>query len=77
MTEDAMKVLDLMGIPNFKGKCEAEAQCVKLLKDKKVQAVISDDMDCLTFGCSTLIKNFKSKNDPIIEILLDDVLKGL
>lgn len=25
MTEDAMKVLELMGIPNFKANCEAEA----------------------------------------------------
>ena len=34
-------------------------------------------MDCLTFGCETLIKNMKTKKDPIIEVRLDEVLKGL
>lgn len=31
MTEDAIRVLELMGMPVFKAKAEAEAQCVKLL----------------------------------------------
>ena len=33
MTEDAIKVLELMGMPVFKAKAEAEAQCVQMLKD--------------------------------------------
>lgn len=32
MTEDAIKVLELMGIPVFKAISEAEAECVNLLK---------------------------------------------
>lgn len=40
-----------MGIPVFKAVSEAEAECVNLLKKGIVDAVGSDDMDCLTFGC--------------------------
>lgn len=75
MTEDSIRILELMGVPVFKAKSEAEAQCVDLLKKKKVAAVVSDDMDCLTFGSKVLLKGVKSKNDPIFEINLDDVLK--
>lgn len=56
MTEDAIRIIELMGIPVFKAKSEAEAECVNLLKKGIVDAVGSDDMDCLTFGCSTLLK---------------------
>lgn len=77
MTDDSIKILELMGLPVFKAKSEAEAQCVDLLKKGKVAAVVSDDMDCLTFGSKILLKGVKSKNDPIIEITLEDVLKEL
>lgn len=45
-----------MGIPVFKAVSEAEAECVNMLKNKIVDGVGSDDMDCLTFGCDILIK---------------------
>lgn len=56
MTEDAMEVLKLMGIPVYKAVSEAEAECVNMLKKGIVDCVGSDDMDCLTFGCKTLVK---------------------
>lgn len=59
MTEDAIRVLELMGIPVYKAASEAEAECVNLLKKGLVSAVGSDDMDCLTFGCDTLIKGIR------------------
>lgn len=34
-------------------------------------------MDCLTFGCETLIKGIRTKNDPIIEITLSTMLKEM
>ena len=77
MKNDALRLLRLMGFPVLEAKAEAEAQCVQLLKEGKVSAVASDDMDCLTFGCKTLIKGVRTKNDPVTEINLDDVLKEL
>lgn len=77
MTKDAIHLLKLMGIPVFKAKAEAEAQCVEMLKKGFVAGVASDDMDCLTFGCETLIKGVRTKNDPIVEIVLEKVLEGM
>lgn len=51
-----MEVLKLMGIPVYKAVSEAEAECVNMLKKGIVDCVGSDDMDCLTFGCKTLVK---------------------
>lgn len=77
MVEDAILLLSYMGIPAYKAKAEAEAECVNLLKLGLVNCVGSDDMDCLTFGCQVLIKGIRTKKDPVIEICLDVVLKEL
>lgn len=34
-------------------------------------------MDCVTFGCPVLLRDFTNKDDPVIEVKLDMVLKGL
>ena len=77
MTEDAKTVLRLMGFPVITAPGEAEAQCVELVKQGKASAVASDDMDCLTFGATILLKGIKTKKDPVVEIRLDDVLKEM
>lgn len=59
MTEDAITLLKLMGIPVMKAKAEAEAQCVKMVSDGVVDGVGSDDMDCLTFGCKVMVKGIR------------------
>lgn len=77
MAEDAKTLLRLMGFPVVTAPAEAEAQCVQLLKEKKVKGVVSDDMDCLTFGAETLIKGAGKKDAEIVELTLSDALKGL
>lgn len=77
MTEDAIELLKIMGIPVYKAVSEAEAECVNMLNKGLVDCVGSDDMDCLTFGCKTLIKGIRQKNEKVFEIQLDLVLKGL
>jgi flap endonuclease-1 len=80
MVADAKTMLKLMGLPVVEAFSEAEAQCVVLVRDKKADAVASEDMDCLTFGATLQLRGFtqrKSKNDPITEIELDMVLKEL
>ncbi len=37
----------------------------------------SEDLDCLTFGAPILLRNFSTKDEPVIEVKLDLVLKGL
>lgn len=77
MKEDAMKLLRLMGFPVIEAKAEAEAQCVQLVSEGLASAVASDDMDCLTFGAKTLIRQIRTKKDPVVEISLENVLKEL
>ena len=77
MKDDAIRLLKLMGFPVLEAQSEAEAQCVQLLKEGKIHAVVSDDMDCLTFGCELLIKGVRTKNDPISEVNLSVALEGL
>ena len=77
MKYDSIKLLELMGVPVMEAKSEAEAQCVHLLKKGKVSAVVSDDMDCLTFGSKNLLKGVKNNKEKIVEICLEDVLEGL
>lgn len=78
--EEAKKLLGLMGIPYVEAPGEAEAQCAVLAREKKVFAAASEDMDTLTFGTSTLLRNLtaaESKGLPITEIDLQTVLKSL
>ena len=52
MTEDAKKMLQLMGVGILEAPCEAEAQFAQLVKEGKAFAVASEDMDSLTFGAT-------------------------
>lgn len=75
--DDAMKMLSLMGFPVVKASAEAEAQCVEMLNKGLVDAVASEDMDCLTFGCTFLLRGLKSKDRQVAEVDLKKVLAGL
>jgi flap endonuclease-1 len=76
MKNDAMKMLEFMGVPVIQAPCEAEAQCAELCKNDKVFATGTEDMDALTFGTKYLLRGFNSKKEPMMQICLDTVLKG-
>ena len=77
MTDDAKKLISLLGIPVIEAPSEAEATCSILAKDKKVFAAATEDMDTLCFGCPVLIRELSGKEENIIEIKLNEVLSGL
>lgn len=77
MTADAKELVRLLGLPVIEAPCEAEAQCSVMAKKGIVYAVATEDMDCLTFGCPILLRDFTNKDDPVIEIKLEKVLEGL
>lgn len=77
MKEDAMKMLELMGVPVIQAPCEAEAQCAALCKAGKVFATVTEDMDALTFGTCVLIRGVNAKKEPVTEINFEEALKGL
>ena len=77
MTEDAKKLIKLLGLPVIDAPSEAEASCSILAKDKKVFAAVTEDMDSLCFGCPILIRELSGKEENVTEIKLDEVLSGL
>ena len=70
-------MLKFMGFPCIEAPCEAEAQCVWMVKQGFADAVASEDYDCLTFGAKIMLAGFKNKKEPVKELVLDQVLEGL
>jgi flap endonuclease-1 len=80
MTEDAKTLIKLMGMPIIEAPTEAEAQCAVMCRAGLVHAVVSEDMDTLTFGAPVFIRNMfqpESRKIPVNEVTLSKVLEGL
>lgn len=77
MKDDAIKMLRLMGCPVIMAPSEAEAQCAALCKAGKIYATATEDLDALTFKTPVLLRGFNTKNEPIYEIIFDDMLVEL
>ena len=77
MTNDAKRLVQLLGLPMIEAPSEAEATCSILAKSGKVYAAATEDMDSLCFGCPILIRDINNKNEPVIEINLEQVLNEL
>lgn len=76
---DCKKLLELMGVPYVQAPCEAEAQCAELVKNGKVYAVGTEDMDALTFGSNVLLRHLtmsEARKMPIKEFYYDKILEG-
>ena len=79
-TAEVKQLLHLMGIPIVEAPSEAEAQCAEMVKKGVVWAIATEDMDALTFGTPRLLRHMtyaESRKMPIVEIELEEVLKGL
>ena len=74
--EDAKELLKLLGMPIVQAYHDGEAQASYMCKQGQVDAVVSQDWDCLLFGAPILIRNLTSSAEPQ-EIILKDVLKEL
>lgn len=71
------ELLTLMGIPYIDAPEEADSELSYLCKNNLVYAVLTEDMDILTFGSPKIIRNLTSSKKIPIEIELDKVLKQL
>jgi flap endonuclease-1 len=79
-TDDAKKLLRLMGVPVIEAPCEAEAQCAALAKAGLVFATGTEDMDALTFGTPILLRHLtfsEARKMPIKEYHIEAVLREL
>tara|TARA_B110000285_G_C15045217_1_gene573935 strand:- start:103 stop:903 length:801 start_codon:yes stop_codon:yes gene_type:complete len=76
MMADAQKLVKLLGACVVQAPCEAEAQCVAIVKHDLAFGTATEDMDALTFGTNYLLRGFNGKKEPICQIDLAEVLKG-
>lgn len=61
-SDQCKQLLDLIGIPYVNSLQEADAQCAHLVKSGVAYAVVSEDMDILTFGSHHLITGLSAKD---------------
>lgn len=79
-SETAQELLKCLGVPYVVAEGEAEKTCAELNISGRVDGVVSEDMDSLTFGSRLLLKSFFAsavKKDPITEISLEKFLKDI
>ena len=57
MAGECKELLGLMGIPVVESPSEGEAQAAQMAIEGSVDAVASQDMDCLLFGAPLLLRN--------------------
>ena len=75
--EQCKELLEAMGIPYITAPEEADSQLAWLCKEGLVDAVLTEDMDILTFGSPKIIRNLTSIMKKPIEINLKDVLNAI
>lgn len=80
--DDIKELLGYLGVPVVQAKHDAESQCAKMVAKGMCYAVGTEDLDALTFGANVQVRhlNFteaKSKTHPVLEIHLEQALKGL
>lgn len=75
--EQCKELLSLMGIPYIIASEEADSELSYLCKTNKVYAVLTEDMDILTFGSPRIIRNLISNKNVPFEIELSDILSAL
>jgi len=71
------ELLKIMGIPYVDAPEEADSELSYLCKENMVYAVLTEDMDILTFGSPRIIRNLSSNKNPPIEIELSTTLSKL
>ena len=89
MIDEAIEVIDALGLPVVKAPSEGEAQAAYMVKKGDIFAEISQDYDCLLFGVPRMVQNLtvserKKKKDKLSYekvkpqlIELDENLKSL
>ena len=75
--DQCRELLKLMGIPYVDAPEEADSELAYLCRENMVYAVLTEDMDILTFGSPKIIRNLSSNKKPPIEINLSLILNKL
>lgn len=68
------EILKILGIPYFESTTEADPLCSQLVSDNHAYAVMSEDLDILTFGSEKLIRGSVKK---LVEVDKNKILNDL
>ncbi|KAI9710530.1 MAG: hypothetical protein M1820_002666 [Bogoriella megaspora] len=71
-------LLKQLGVAQHMAPGEAEAECAALQAEGIVDAVWSEDCDCLMFGCTTLIRDYREngkKSETKVRVYRSQILK--
>ena len=71
--DECKELLDFMGIPYVNAPEEADSQCAWLAEQNLVYAVLTEDMDILTFGTPKVVRNLTSQKKKPIELNLSKI----
>ena len=75
--DECKELLDYMGIQYVEAPEEADSQCAMLVKNGLASGVLTEDMDILTFGATTIYRNLASYKKEQIQIDLNEILSEL
>lgn len=70
-------VFNLLQIPYIHLNFEADLICALLVKNKIVDACLSDDMDLLAFGCSIILRDYDLFKNTVSVIIANDICKKM
>lgn len=62
MAEEAMRVLEALGVPSIRAPSEGEAQASAMAADGTVWAAASEDYDSLLFGAPRLVRGLAARS---------------
>jgi flap endonuclease-1 len=75
--DQCRELLQYMGVPYVDAPEEADSQLAYLCKTNMVYAVLTEDMDILTFGSPRIIRNLTTNKKQPLEIELSNILSSL
>ena len=77
MKEEAIRLLQLFGVPYIEAPAEAEAQCVALEQLGLVNGIVTEDSDAFAFGAKKVYKNIFEEQKFAEAYMADDAQKEM
>lgn len=75
--ENIKSLIDSYGMKYMNAESEADVLCASLVKQKKVYAVLTEDMDLFAYGCNVILRYLSLVNHTCMIYNIKDILKIL
>jgi len=71
------ELFDILDIPYVNATLEGEVTCADMCKRGLVDAVLSEDSDCIALGSTVFLSKIDITNETCVEVKIEDVLETL